>query len=91
MSSQRTVLISALVVLLASLFIALAILPVNAAADDQKIRVLIVDGCSNHDWRLTTRSIRAILEPTGLFDVAVSTAPPTAAVARMGPMAAEVS
>lgn len=44
-----------------------------------KIRVLIVDGCSNHDWQLTTRSIRAILEPTGLFDVAVSTSPATAA------------
>jgi len=79
MPSQHNVVISALVVLSTSLFVALAILPVNAADDDQKIRVLIVDGCSNHDWRLTTRSIRAILEPTGLFDVAVSTAPPSAA------------
>jgi len=48
------------------------------AAESPRIRVLIVDGCSNHDWRLTTRSIRAILEPTGLFDVDVSTSPPTA-------------
>ena len=48
------------------------------AADEPKIRALIIDGCSNHDWRLTTRCIRAILQPTGLFDVAVSTAPPTA-------------
>jgi len=46
------------------------------AAAEKKIRVLIVDGLSNHDWRMTTRCIRAILEPTGLFDVAVSTAPP---------------
>lgn len=59
-------------------FLFLGIVPL-AAAEPGKIRVLIVDGCSNHDWRLTTRSIRAILEPTGLFDVAVSTAPPTAA------------
>jgi hypothetical protein len=44
----------------------------------QPIRVLIVDGFSNHDWRLTTRSIRAILEPTGLFAVDVSTSPPNA-------------
>lgn len=43
------------------------------------VRVLIVDGFSNHDWRLTTRSIRAILEPTGLFAVDVSTSPPDAA------------
>ncbi len=40
------------------------------------IRVLIVDGYSNHDWKLTTALIRGILEPTGLFDVAVTTAPP---------------
>ena len=58
--------------------VALPILPLSAT-EPAKIKVLIVDGCSNHDWRLTTRCIRAILEPTGLFDVAVSTAPPTAA------------
>jgi hypothetical protein len=53
----------------------------RAGATDQPrpIRVLIVDGFSNHDWRLTTRSIRAIVEPTGLFSVDVSTSPPTAA------------
>ena len=53
--------------------------PPSPAADDRPIRVLIVDGFSNHDWRLTTRSIRAILEPTGLFTVDVSTSPPDAA------------
>lgn len=41
------------------------------------IRVLILDGYSNHDWKLTTALIRGILEPTGEFAVAVSTAPPT--------------
>jgi hypothetical protein len=49
------------------------------AAEPARIKVLIVDGCSNHDWQLTTRCIRAILEPTGLFEVTVATAPPTAA------------
>lgn len=44
---------------------------------DTPVRVLIVDGYSNHDWRLTTALIRGILEPTGLFTVSVSTTPPT--------------
>jgi hypothetical protein len=47
-----------------------------SASDEPRIRVLIVDGFSNHDWELTTSLIRGILEPTGLFDVSVSTAPP---------------
>ena len=41
------------------------------------IRVLIVDGFSNHDWKLTTALIRGVIEPTGLFEVSVSTTPPT--------------
>lgn len=62
----------------------------EAAEQAPRIRVLIVDGFSNHDWQLTTRSIRAILEPTGLFSVAVSTSPPRRYRSRMGPMAAEL-
>lgn len=46
-------------------------------AAEPKIRVLIVDGYSNHDWQLTTALIRGILEPTELFDVSVATAPPS--------------
>lgn len=42
------------------------------------IRVLILDGFSNHDWKLTTALLRGILEPTGEFAVTVSTAPPKA-------------
>jgi hypothetical protein len=62
-------------------FLLLAILSVPALPADpsRAIRVLIVDGFSNHDWRLTTRSIRAILEPTSLFSIDVSTSPPNAA------------
>ncbi|HVZ64723.1 MAG TPA: ThuA domain-containing protein [Lacunisphaera sp.] len=48
-----------------------------ASAAEPPIRVLIVDGYSNHDWRLTTALIRGILEPTGQFQVDVSTAPAT--------------
>jgi hypothetical protein len=47
------------------------------AGAEPQIRVLIVDGYSNHDWRLTTELIRGIVEPTGLFAVSVSTAPAT--------------
>ena len=53
-------------------------LPLAAAAGDtNKIKVLIVDGFSNHDWKQTTALLRGILESTGLFKVSVSTAPPT--------------
>jgi len=45
------------------------------AADAPKIRVLIVDGYNNHDWRQTTAMIQAILAQSDLFDVSVSTAP----------------
>jgi len=41
-----------------------------------KIKVLIVDGFSNHNWKQNTALLRGILEPTGLFDVTVSTTPP---------------
>lgn len=47
-----------------------------AAATAKPIRVLIVDGFNNRDWRLTTALIRGIIEPTKLFEVSVSTAPP---------------
>jgi type 1 glutamine amidotransferase len=49
----------------------------QAQTNPAKIKVLIVDGFSNHDWQQTTLLLRGILEPTGLFEVAVSTAPPT--------------
>ncbi|MDR3458168.1 MAG: ThuA domain-containing protein [Verrucomicrobiae bacterium] len=47
----------------------------GAAAAESKIRVLVVDGFSNHDWQHTTALIEGILEPAGLFEVSVSTAP----------------
>lgn len=55
----------------------LALLGTGTFAAEGRIRVLIVDGYSNHDWRLTTALIRGVLEPTGKFEVSVSTAPPT--------------
>jgi type 1 glutamine amidotransferase len=39
------------------------------------IRVLIVDGFSNHDWKQTTKIVKQILDGSGLFIINVSTAP----------------
>ena len=41
----------------------------------EKIKVLIVDGFSNHDWARTTALIRGVLEPTKRFRVDVATCP----------------
>jgi len=57
--------------LLVALFAGGGIAP--APAEPALIRALIVDGFSNHDWRKTTRFIRATLERTGRFAVDVST------------------
>jgi uncharacterized protein len=51
----------------------LSLLSVNAPA---AVRVLIIDGQNNHDWKSTTPMLRKILEDTGLFQVDVLTSPP---------------
>ena len=58
---------------LAVLFASVLGIPANAA--EHKIRVLIVDGFSNHDWKQTTALLRGVLAAAGGFDVSVSTAP----------------
>jgi len=47
--------------------------PSSAAAP---IRVLIVDGQNNHDWKSTTPVLKRILEDSGAFAVDVATSPP---------------
>jgi len=59
--------------LLAILFA--GVVPGSSKSPQGKIRVLIVDGFSNHDWQRTTLLLRGILESAGEFDVQVSTAP----------------
>jgi type 1 glutamine amidotransferase len=54
---------------------AVSICRFSASAAPRSIKVLIIDGCSNHDWKRTTELVRAILLPTALFEVTVSTAP----------------
>jgi hypothetical protein len=53
--------------------------PMAATPSQPRIRVLILDGFSNHDWHQTTALLRGILEASGLFTVLVSTAPSTTA------------
>lgn len=62
-------------------------MPADAGASSAtgKIRVLILDGFSNHNWKLNTKLLRGLLEPTGLFDVSVSTAPSATATAPDSP------
>lgn len=55
----------------------LVLTPSIAFGAARRIRVLIIDGVSNHDWQLTTKMLHAILIPTGLFDITVSTSPPS--------------
>ena len=50
-------------------------LPVTADAAD-KLRLLIVDGQNNHNWKATTPILQEFLTRSGRFDVSVSTTPP---------------
>jgi len=52
-----------------------ALLHAGAKNRDSTIRVLIVDGFSNHDWQQTTTLLQGILQAAGGFDVTVSTMP----------------
>ncbi|HVV99476.1 MAG TPA: ThuA domain-containing protein [Planctomycetaceae bacterium] len=47
----------------------------SIAAGDDKIRVLIVDGQNNHNWKAMTPPMKADLERTGRFTVDVATTP----------------
>ncbi len=60
-----------------SIILGLTIQSVHSSGQSavRPIRVLVVDGFSNHDWRQTTMLIRGILERAGGFDVSVSTSP----------------
>ncbi len=46
-----------------------------SSASNPVIKVLIIDGASNHDWKRATLLVKGILQQAKLFDVAVSTAP----------------
>ena len=48
------------------------LLPLAAAQDAKKIRVLLVDGQNNHQWRATSPLLKQILLDSGRFTVDVS-------------------
>jgi len=47
--------------------------PLQAA---EKLRLLIVDGQNNHNWKATTPVMKRFLEASGRFEVDVATSPP---------------
>jgi hypothetical protein len=51
----------------------------NKSKDLKKIKVLIIDGRNNHNWKDTTPFLKAQLEGTGKFLVSVATTPPNGA------------
>jgi type 1 glutamine amidotransferase len=61
--------------LAAALVGAALVLAAPAMAADA-VRVLLIDGQNNHDWKATTPVLKAMLEKTGRFTVEVLTSPP---------------
>lgn len=66
--------ISALLAVLVSVFLA-SCAGAAGGADARKLRVLILTGENNHDWRATTPVLRNMLEDTGRFVVHVTYRP----------------
>jgi len=58
------------------LIASLALLPLLTFAQEAKLKVLILDGQNNHDWKSTTPVLKEALESSGVFTVTVSTSPP---------------
>ncbi|MEI6234081.1 MAG: ThuA domain-containing protein [Planctomycetota bacterium] len=65
---------------LVALVVASFVLSVGAA---EKIKVLLIDGENNHNWRGTTPELKAILDNAGIFSVDVSTTPQSPAPPRL--------
>src|SRR5512140_792408 len=53
----------------------LAFAPSVPAMADQPIRVLILSGQNNHEWKATTPKLKSILEPGGRFALEVTETP----------------
>jgi len=66
---------SYLVYRLSLLFLALGLYENTSAQSSARIKALIIDGFSNHDWKQTTALTKWILEQSGKFEVEVSTVP----------------
>jgi type 1 glutamine amidotransferase len=58
-----------------AILLAAVTLLAQPASSAEKLRVLIVDGQNNHNWRAMTPPMKAALEQTGRFTVDVATTP----------------
>src|SRR5690606_38529663 len=47
----------------------------ETASSDKSIRVLLVDGQNNHDWKRTTEELVKALDRIGGFEITISTSP----------------
>ena len=56
----------------------------SAIAQEEKIKVLLIDGQNNHQWQQTTPVLVDALESSGVFEVRVSTTPPGSPKPRNG-------
>ena len=63
------------IVILSIVLPALVASLVSSAGAAEKVKVLIIDGQNNHNWKKMTPPMKATLEATGRFTVAVSTLP----------------
>jgi uncharacterized protein len=59
----------------ACLVMAASALIASTLAAQTRVRVMLLDGQNNHDWRATSPVLKAWLDETGLFDTTVVTAP----------------
>ena len=66
--------IAIIAVVLSALVLSFAV-PCASAKDAPKVKVLIIDGQNNHDWKKMTPPMKATLLATGRFTVDVSTLP----------------
>ncbi len=57
-------------------FGSMAVLAAGAGAAKDPIRLLLLDGQNNHDWKATTPVLRDMLLASGRFSVDILTAPP---------------
>jgi type 1 glutamine amidotransferase len=62
--------------LAASLFLLVTLATAAAAADPPILKVMVLDGQNNHDWKKTTPVMKQALESSGRFTVDVATSPP---------------
>ena len=60
---------------IAALFLLTLCVAVSSASAQDKIRLLIIDGQNNHNWKATTPVLVKIFESAGIFTVDVATTP----------------